>query len=43
MAEIVSVQSDGCVESFTHVSRFEGAEAPGTVGCAFKAAEIAGV
>jgi hypothetical protein len=42
-AEIVSVQPDGRVESFTHVSRFEGAEAPGTVGCAFKAAEIAGV
>jgi hypothetical protein len=42
-AEIVSVQSDGRVESFTRVGRFEGAEAPGTVGCAFKAAEIAGV
>jgi hypothetical protein len=42
-AEIVSVQSDGRVESFTRVARFEGAEAPGTVGCAFKAAEIAGV
>ena len=42
-AEIVSVQPDGWVESFTRVSRFEGAEAPGTVGCAFKAAEIAGV
>jgi hypothetical protein len=43
MAEIVSAQPDGRVESFTRVSRFEGAEASGTVGCAFKAAEIAGV
>ena len=42
-AEIVSARPDGRVESFTHVSRFAGAEAPGTVGCAFKAAEIAGV
>lgn len=41
-AEIVSIRPDGRVESFTRVSRFEGAEAPGTVGCAFKAAEIAG-
>jgi hypothetical protein len=42
IAEIVSARPDGRVESFTHVSRFAGAEAPGTVGCAFKAAEIAG-
>ena len=42
-AEIVSARPDGRVESFSRVSRFAGAEAPGTVGCAFKAAEIAGV
>jgi len=42
-AEIVSARPDGRVESFSHVARFAGAEAPGTVGCAFKAAEIAGV
>jgi hypothetical protein len=41
-AEIVSVRPDGRVEAFTHVARLEGAEAGGTVGCAFKAAEIAG-
>jgi hypothetical protein len=42
-AEIVSVEPDGRVGSFSRVSRFAGAEAQGTVGCAFKAAEIAGV
>ena len=42
-AEIVSAGPDGRVSSFTHVSRFAGVETAGTVGCAFKAAEIAGV
>ena len=41
-AEIVSAGPDGSVSAFTHVSRFAGAEASGTVGCAFKAAEISG-
>jgi hypothetical protein len=41
-AEIVSARPDGRVEAFTHIARLEGAEAGGTVGCAFKAAEIAG-
>ncbi len=42
-AEIVTARDDGRIESFTRVSRFAGAGAEGTVGCAFKAAEIAGV
>ena len=42
-AEIASVEADGRVSAFTRVSRFAGVEAAGTVGCAFKAAEIAGV
>ncbi len=42
-AEIVSVEADGHVSAFTHASRFAGVEAAGTIGCAFKAAEIAGV
>ena len=42
-AEILRAEPDGRVTSFTHVSRYAGIEAPGTVGCAFKAAEIAGV
>ena len=42
-AEIVDAEADGRVSAFTHVSRFAGIEAAGTVGCAFKAAEIAGV
>jgi len=42
-AEILSVAPEGHVTSFSHVSRYAGIEAPGTVGCAFKAAEIAGV
>jgi hypothetical protein len=42
-AEIVSAEADGRVIAFTHASRFAGVEAAGTVGCAFKAAEIAGV
>jgi hypothetical protein len=41
-AEIASADPDGSVTSFTHVSRFAGAEPSGTVGCAFKAAEISG-
>ncbi len=42
-AEVVSAEADGHVSAFTHASRFAGVEAAGTVGCAFKAAEIAGV
>lgn len=42
-AEIVTGEDDGRVSSFSHVSRFAGVEAAGTIGCAFKAAEIAGV
>ena len=41
-AEIVSVDADGSVSAFTRVGRSAGAEASGTVGCAFKAAEISG-
>ena len=41
-AEIVSVDADGSVGAFTRVGRSAGAEASGTVGCAFKAAEISG-
>jgi hypothetical protein len=41
-AEIVSVSAEGWIESFTRVSRFEGAASRGSEGCAFKAAEIAG-
>jgi hypothetical protein len=42
-AEIFRAGPDGRVASFTRVSRYAGVEAPGTVGCAFKAAEIADV
>jgi hypothetical protein len=42
-AEIVSARPDGRVDAFTRVSRFEGAGSAGTVGCAFKGAEIANV
>ncbi len=42
-AEIVSALPDGRVESFTRVSRFEGAGASLNAGCALKAAEIADV
>jgi hypothetical protein len=41
-AEIVSVDADGSIGAFTRVGRSAGAEASGTVGCAFKAAEISG-
>ncbi len=41
-AEIVSVDADGSVGAFTRVGRSAFAEASGTVGCAFKAAEISG-
>ena len=41
-AEIVSLSPEGWVETFTRVSRFEGAASRGSEGCAFKAAEIAG-
>ncbi len=41
-AEIVALRPDGALAAFSRVSRFAGAEASGTVGCAFKAAEISG-
>jgi hypothetical protein len=42
-AEVVSVADDGSAESFTRVSRYAGAADVSSPGCAFKAAEIAGV
>ena len=41
-AEIVGIEADGSAGSFTRVARYAGAEASGTVGCAFKGAEISG-
>ncbi len=41
-AEILEAAEDGRAVAFSRVSRAAGAESPGTVGCAFKAAEISG-
>ena len=42
-AEIIKASAGGQVESFTRIARYEAAGVSGTEGCAFKAAEIAGV
>jgi hypothetical protein len=41
-AEVLEAAEDGRAVAFSRVSRAAGTEAPGTVGCAFKAAEISG-
>jgi|GEM_PF-812398 len=42
-AEIVQASAGGEVESFSRIARYRAAGVSGTEGCAFKAAEIAGV
>jgi hypothetical protein len=41
-AEVLEAAADGSALAFSGVSRCEGVEAAGTVGCAYKAAEISG-